>query len=202
MVDSIKLYYLTSIIFHLHTNIERKFYKKSLFYNNFSASKKVDKFKLKVKKLTFWKDILNIMNMQSEKNDTFSKCEGNNSMKKLAYIILVIAILLIISHFVKNGALVAQEMPQQEVKVSEQISVSNEVQKPSEGADVVEVQETVKTPETQAADSASEIENIPNQEETVEDIIISDEEPEEHDAIDVEETSAETFDEEETVLPE
>lgn len=101
-------------------------------------------------------------------------------MKKLAYIILVIAILLLIAHFVKNDQTVAQE-PVAQTETSSEASMSisqNEPSTPSEDSDVVEVQETS------------------------EDIIIEEGAPEEDGAVDVEETSEATMDEEETVLPE
>lgn len=101
-------------------------------------------------------------------------------MKKLAYIILVIAILLLIAHFVKNDQTVAQE-PSSQAETTSEVSMavsSNEQSAPSEDSDVVEVQETS------------------------EDIIIEEGAPEDDDAMDVEETSEATMDEEETVLPE
>ena len=143
------------------------------------------------------------MDTQNKKIDTFSLCKGmqrNNSMKKLAYIILVIAILLIISHFVKNGALAEPETANTTI-VTEQINSTGNINTPIDGADIVNVQETSK-PQDMNQTTAPEPETLDVQEETVEDIIISDEEPEDHGAVDVEETSEATMDEEETILPE
>ncbi len=121
-------------------------------------------------------------------------------MKKLAYIILVIAILLIVSHFVKNGALAEPETANT-TTVTEQISTTENMDTPTDGADIVNVQETSK-PQEMNQNTTTEPETLGVQEETVEDIIISDEEPEDHGAVDVEETSEATMDEEETILPE
>ncbi len=105
-------------------------------------------------------------------------------MKKLAYIILVIAILLIIAHFVKNEQTVAQEPVTDAVVSTEDTSAASSTETqteqtvPAEDSDVVNVQETT------------------------EDIIIEEGAPEDDGAVDVEETSEATMDEEETVLPE
>lgn len=99
-------------------------------------------------------------------------------MKKLAYIILVIAILVVISHFVKQGGenpAVETVTVTEEIAPVEEISTENAV--PAEDTDVVDVQE---------------------------DIIIDDNNAEEEiDAVEVEETNpAETADEDETIIQE
>lgn len=100
-------------------------------------------------------------------------------MKKLAYIILVIAILVVISHFVKQGNLGNPAV--ETVTVTEEIApveeINNENVAPAEDNDVVDVQE---------------------------DIIIDDAVPtEEVEAVEVEETNpSETADEDETIIQE
>lgn len=100
-------------------------------------------------------------------------------MKKLAYIILVIAILVVISHFVKQGNLGNPTV--EAVTVTEEIApveeINNENAAPAEDNDVVDVQE---------------------------DIIIDDNAPaEEVEAVEVEETNpSETADEDETIVQE
>lgn len=106
-------------------------------------------------------------------------------MKKLAYIILVIAILVVISHFVKQGGFKQPETTNETTVVITENATDNETtpaiaeNTPAEDHDVVDIQENV------------------------EDIIIDEEAPEEDDAVDVEETNPdETLDEEETIVKE
>ena len=102
-------------------------------------------------------------------------------MKKLAYIILVIAILLIIGIFVKNDTSANSNdvtVAAEENIPSTQTEATSQPNTPNEDSDVVEVHERA------------------------EDIIIGEDAPEGEDAIDVEETSEATMDEEETILPE
>lgn len=99
-------------------------------------------------------------------------------MKKLAYIILVIAVLVVISHFVKQGGLTAPVVETttvaEEIVPAEPLNAENAV--PAEDNDVVDVQE---------------------------DIIIDDSAPEEIEAVEVEETNPdETADEDETIIKE
>lgn len=106
-------------------------------------------------------------------------------MKKLAYIILIIAILVAISHFVKQGGVKQPETSGETTVVitenaagGENVSSANG-NAPSEDHDVVDTQENV------------------------EDIIIDEETPEEDDSVEVEETNPdETIDEEETIVKE
>lgn len=106
-------------------------------------------------------------------------------MKKLAYIILVIAVLVVISHFVKQGGLKQPETTNETTVVITENTTDTEAapatteNTPAEDHDVVDTQENV------------------------EDIIIDEEAPEEDDAVDVEETNPdETLDEEETIVKE
>ena len=109
-------------------------------------------------------------------------------MKKLAYIILVIAILLLIGHFVQNEQTTAQEP-----------AVTNETVNNETSPDTPAVAQTEAAAQTSAPAEDSDVVEV---HETSEDIIIEDEAPEDDGAIDVEETSAATMGEEETVLPE
>ena len=136
-------------------------------------------------------------------------------MKKLAYIILVIAILLVIAHFVKNDQTTAQEPVVQTQAVVEETAA--EVPAAAEAAVTATVVEenavatqapteavsTEATAATQPEQAVSAEDNdVVEVQETSEDIIVGDDAAEDDGAIDVEETSAATMDEEETVLPE
>ena len=106
-------------------------------------------------------------------------------MKKLAYIILVIAILVVISHFVKQRGFKQPETTNVTTVVITENATDNETtpaiaeNTPAEDHDVVDIQENV------------------------EDIIIDEEAPEEDDAVDVEETNPdETLEDEETIVKE
>lgn len=114
-------------------------------------------------------------------------------MKKLAYIILVIAILLLIAYFVKNEQSIAQEPENQaEVLIETNVAATPSTEAPS-----------TEAPSTEAPLAApSEDSDVVNVQETTEDIIIEEDTPEDDGAIDVEETSEATTDEEETILPE
>ena len=117
-------------------------------------------------------------------------------MKKLAYIILVIAILLLIGHFVKNDQSTAQEPVAQTPAVSEEATVAL----PStEANNAVQNENASAQPEQNAPAEGSDVVEV---QETSEDIIIEEGAPEDDGAVDVEETSDATMDEEETVLPE
>ncbi len=111
-------------------------------------------------------------------------------MKKLAYIILVIAILLIIGHFVKTGS---ETTPAEEQPAAAAVETS-----------AVAVETPASTAETPAAENAAmpEDSDVVEVQGTAEDIIIEDGAPEDDGAIDVVETSDATTDEEETILPE
>ncbi len=114
-------------------------------------------------------------------------------MKKLAYIILVIAILLVISHFVK------QNTPARPVAETVTETVTEE---PAATATESNAEEAVSTARENG------IENVPalpaedtDVVDVQEDIIIDDQVPEDDGAIDVEETNPEqTADEDETII--
>lgn len=120
-------------------------------------------------------------------------------MKKLAYIILVIAILVVISHFVKQG----------NIKPAAEDSVATVVT--TEDADAIADTTTGNAPVSAEAAEAAVIEttapaednDVVDVQENAEDIIIEEGAPEDDGAVDVEETNPEeTIDEEETIVKE
>lgn len=114
-------------------------------------------------------------------------------MKKLAYIILVIAILLVISHFVKQNTparSVAETMVETIAvePAAEAVENETEVSEPAVHEDSAENDQAIPAEDTDVVD-------------VQEDIIIDDQAPEDDGAIDVEETNPEqTADEDETII--
>lgn len=110
-------------------------------------------------------------------------------MKKLAYIILVIAVLLIISHFVKQNS-----VAQSPATTTTETTIS--VTEPTEATAAAE-ENAISLPAMETSIPAEDTDVVDVQE----DIIIEDHAPEEYDAIDVEETNPEqTSDEDETII--
>lgn len=120
-------------------------------------------------------------------------------MKKLAYIILVVAILVVISHFVKQGNV------NQPTIVEETAIIETEAATPS-ADEVPNIEENAATPATENAapiNTPAEDNDVVDVQENVEDIIIEDKAPEDDGAVEVEETNPEnTVDEEETIIKE
>ncbi len=121
-------------------------------------------------------------------------------MKKLAYIILVIAILVVISHFVKQG----------NIKPAAEDTVATVVT--TEDADAIADTTAGNAPVSAEAAEAAVIEttaapaednDVVDVQENAEDIIIEEGAPEDDGAVDAEETNPEeTIDEEETIVKE
>ncbi len=115
-------------------------------------------------------------------------------MKKLAYIILVVAILLLIGNFVKTEQNITHEPEAQAAVEKDMADITNGV-----SAAVSQAENAAAQPEQTVPAEDSDVVNV---QETTEDIIIEEGAPEDDGAVDVEETSEATMDEEETVLPE
>lgn len=113
-------------------------------------------------------------------------------MKKLAYIILVIAILVVISHFVKQGSM---------KPTAEQITPETSATLTEDSAPISQAMEEISS--SDATISPTEDNDVVDVQENIEDIIIEENVPEDDGAIDVEETNPEeTIDEEETIIKE
>lgn len=121
-------------------------------------------------------------------------------MKKLAYIILVIAILVVISHFVKQGNI----KPAAENAAA--IVVTTEDAEAIADATAGNAPVSAEAAEGAAVETSAapaEDNDVVDVQENAEDIIIEEGAPEDDGAVDVEETNPEeTIDEEETIIKE
>lgn len=121
-------------------------------------------------------------------------------MKKLAYIILIIAILVVISHFVKQSNTTPSAVEDVVIVVDENNSTDAQTDSentvPAENAIQADAPAMV-SPEAAAMAEDNDIVDVQ------EDIIIEDQAPEEEDVVEVEESNpSETAGEDETIIKE
>lgn len=118
-------------------------------------------------------------------------------MKKFAYIILIIAILVVISHFVKQND--TNNAPATVEEAAIVVDETNTANTPANSENTTPAENTVPAALPEGAAIAEDADVVDVQE----DIIIEDQAPEEDDALEVEETDpSQTAEEDETIIKE